>query len=141
MRAEDGPREGAHRVFVYGTLLRGCSNEWAMATDRSPVRGTLRGHDLWIFGLPTVVETGGEGSVVGEVHEVDDAFLAKLDRFEGHPGFYARKPVEVELEDGTIVSAWTYFFAKFDPTRGDEGTKIVGGSYRAHVATSARGLS
>ncbi|HJL14439.1 MAG TPA: gamma-glutamylcyclotransferase family protein, partial [Sandaracinaceae bacterium LLY-WYZ-13_1] len=47
---------------------------------------------------------GGRTRVVGEVYEVDGATLERLDRLEGHPGFYRRR--QVELDDGRSAIAY-----------------------------------
>ena len=35
--------------------------------------------------------------IAGEIYEVDGAMLAKLDRLEGHPDYYMRRTIQVEL--------------------------------------------
>ena len=47
---------------------------------------------------------GGETAVVGEVYDVDAVTLAALDRLEGHPRFYRRRPIR--LDDGDEVLAY-----------------------------------
>ncbi|TNF24106.1 MAG: gamma-glutamylcyclotransferase [Deltaproteobacteria bacterium] len=47
---------------------------------------------------------GGATAVIGEVYEVGPRTLAALDRLEGHPGFYERRPIR--LEDGEEVQAY-----------------------------------
>jgi gamma-glutamylcyclotransferase (GGCT)/AIG2-like uncharacterized protein YtfP len=47
----------------------------------------------------------GEGAIVGELYEVDDDTLRRLDRCEGAPSFYRRE--EVELEDGGRAVTYT----------------------------------
>ena len=43
-------------------------------------------------------------AVVGEVYDVDAVTLAALDRLEGHPRFYRRRPIR--LADGDEVLAY-----------------------------------
>lgn len=44
--------------------------------------------------------------VQGELHEVDDEDLEKLDEFEGHPDFYTRMEIDVLMADGRGVHRW-----------------------------------
>lgn len=81
-------------MFVYGSLLRGLGNHRLLegsrfiAADRTRLAFSLR--DLGSF--PGMV-AGGTTSVIGEVWEVDAATLGRLDRLEGHPGYYVRTPI------------------------------------------------
>ena len=86
------------RVFVYGTLMREEVNHHLLARAsfvceaRTVARFQL--YDLGAF--PALVEVGA-GQVAGEVYELDEAALHRLDVLEGHPRFYLRR--EIELED------------------------------------------
>lgn len=68
---------------------------------------------------------GGAGAVVGEVHEVDDATLATLDRLEGHPRFCTR--TRIALEEGTVVEAYL-----LSPEKVAGRPVILSGDWRAH---------
>lgn len=76
------------KVFVYGTLKRGFHNHRLLAGTKYIGTDFIRG-TLINFGLPGVI--AGERAVEGEIYEVDDATLARLDLLEGHPNFYERK--------------------------------------------------
>lgn len=95
---------GALRLFVYGTLRAG-----------EPAHALLRGAALlrrcrtapgWtkveLDAYPALVP--GEGTVEGELYEVDAATLAALDEYEGHPDLFVR--VTVVLDDGTSAQAY-----------------------------------
>ena len=95
-----------HRVFVYGTLLAGEPNHDLLAGARclGPAR-TAPAFDLYSFGpYPGLVREGGT-AVAGELYEVDDATLARLDVLEGYPDLYDRGPIR--LSDGTEAIAYT----------------------------------
>jgi gamma-glutamylcyclotransferase (GGCT)/AIG2-like uncharacterized protein YtfP len=83
-----------HRIFVYGSLLRGQANHGLLADSRyvgpaeTPPRYTLV--DLGEF--PGLL-AGGSTAVAGEVYEVSAATLARLDRLEEHPHAYERRPI------------------------------------------------
>lgn len=93
-----------HRVFVYGTLRRGQPNHQLL--EKSEYIGSLKTPpkytmlDLGAF--PGVIE-GGTTAIHGEVFEVDELTLRRLDMLEGHPSFYCRTRIEVGG-----VGTWIY---------------------------------
>ena len=90
-------------VFVYGTLKRGHGNHHWLAEATFQGEAVLPDvvlHDLGPF--PMAVP--GEGSVWGELYAVEAAGLARLDRLEGYPRLYDRRPLR--LADGR--RAWVY---------------------------------
>ena len=104
-----GTRVGMmHKVFVYGTLKSGKSNHYFLANAKFLGKARVgRNFKLYVSGLPYLVEESGDGAV-GEVYEVDNEGLMSLDRLEGHPNFYFRKPVKVKYEDNTEEEALVY---------------------------------
>ncbi|MDH3670339.1 MAG: gamma-glutamylcyclotransferase [Gammaproteobacteria bacterium] len=106
-----------HRVFIYGTLKQGFPNYEAGTTEFS-CAGRFRTTDAfplvvggrW-FSPYLIAEPGVGHRVFGEVFEVDDRGLEKLDRMEGThvPNGYRRVSIKVEDEyrSGTF-DAWTY---------------------------------
>jgi gamma-glutamylcyclotransferase (GGCT)/AIG2-like uncharacterized protein YtfP len=97
-----------HLIFVYGSLRRGGAG--AMSTRfpgskfiaEAKVNGSL--YDLGAY--PGLLLNESNSSVTGEVYEVDDELLNKLDEFEASTN-YSRKQVEISL--GTDKKAcWTY---------------------------------
>ena len=91
------------KVFVYGTLRKGYNNHYLLKTSRYLCDTTTKGYKKDMGGIPAV-DIRQEGIVEGEVYEIDDETLKKLDLLEGHPTFYERK--EVTLENGMVV--WIY---------------------------------
>lgn len=47
--------------------------------------------------------------------EITQDHLAALDLREGYPTYYDRKMVDVEMEDGTVHSAWMYYMTPGQP--------------------------
>jgi gamma-glutamylaminecyclotransferase len=100
-----------HRVFVYGSLKRGRYNNDLLRESR--FIGERNTHDeTWIMrslgGFPGVVkEHHGalSASICGELYEVDDNTLARLDRLEGNGHFYNRELVRLRDES---EPAWMY---------------------------------
>lgn len=82
------------RLFVYGTLMRAGCNHGLLGG--APFEGevcTARGFSLVDLGAYPGMICGGEGTVEGELFEVDRTVLARLDRFEGHPHLFRRSRV------------------------------------------------
>lgn len=108
MSASDGLVGGGERrrVFVYGTLRRGGSNEHRMAGGRFIAPATVRGrlyHIDWYPGL--VLDPQGD-VVTGEIHEVDAALFAALDVYEGSE--YRKSTTTSEGVAGEPVILWEW---------------------------------
>ncbi len=96
-----------HRIFVYGTLLRGFGNwKWALRDRANFIKeDTISGFVmLHLGGFPGIIKgTGGE-VVKGEIFEfTNPEVLEELDRLEGHPTFYVRTPVTTESGEAVEV--------------------------------------
>jgi gamma-glutamylcyclotransferase (GGCT)/AIG2-like uncharacterized protein YtfP len=95
-----------HRVFVYGTLLRGEVNHHLLhgarflGEHRTEPRFTL----LALGAYPGLV-AGGDTPVFGEVYAVDAAGLLRLDQLEDYPRLYDRRLIPT-----THGSAWVYLY-------------------------------
>ena len=98
-----------HHIFVYGTLKRGHGNHHLLETATflgvavtAPEFTMLR-----LGGFPGIVRSG-ETEIKGELYEVDDATLRRLDRLEGHPSFYERQSLTVTMTDGSVLEVESY---------------------------------
>lgn len=70
------------KLFVYGTLMRGCKNHSYLEDAKFITVSKCEGFDLYDFpdrGYPGMYH--GTGIVWGEIYDVDD--FTKLDEFEG----------------------------------------------------------
>lgn len=108
-----------HKVFVFGTLKRGFAlHERGMdgatflGRYRTAERMPMRVAGRWF--APMMIDLPGEGSFVrGELYEVDDDRLLRLDRLEsvGLPGNF-RTRIHVEpLFDGEACEAFAFLKA------------------------------
>ncbi len=100
-----------HKLFVYGTL-RG----------DAPATHVLPGYRMFLVkgkrnDFPFVQETDGYAcddtlryNVVGNIIEVDDEVLEKLDLYEGvASGLYVRERIMIQiLGENNYVEAWVY---------------------------------
>ena len=107
------------RVFVYGTLQAGHRNAHVNTGRRVPGRFvTAVALPLYVIGpafLPWLLERPGEGEPVeGELYEVDDAGLVRLDALEriDVPDWYRRGRVQLRAlgaPDAEPCEAMVYF--------------------------------
>jgi len=86
-------------LFVYGTLLRGEKNHGLLRGARFVAEATTpAGFALVSFGEHPGLVREGVGTVRGELWLIDAEVRIVLDRFEEHPRFFRREPIE--LADG-----------------------------------------
>ena len=82
-------------LFVYGSLRKGCGNHCFL--ENSSYLGnfvTSPEYTMQSMGaFPAVVE-GGDTEIVGEVWGVSEPVYEAIERLEGYPSFYNRKPLE-----------------------------------------------
>jgi gamma-glutamylcyclotransferase (GGCT)/AIG2-like uncharacterized protein YtfP len=100
------------RLFVYGTLKRGCKNHRHLAGQRYLGEArTAPGFRLYSLGdYPGMAaDAQDREGVTGEVWEVSADALARLDDFEGvDQGLYRRGPVPLLAPFSESVDAYFY---------------------------------
>jgi gamma-glutamylaminecyclotransferase len=100
----------SHTLFVYGTLKRNFSNHHLLKDSKFLGTGrTKEKYAMYESGIPFVVKNEPVSSIYGELYQVDDATLQRLDRLEGHPDWYCREQVELITATEQTVTAWIYF--------------------------------
>lgn len=111
------------KVFVYGSLKRGFHNQHmlekaeflgnATTVEKFPMFEVEKQEYPYLL---DIFHCDAE-NVEGEVFEVSDSLLKRLDFFEGVPEYYFRKLIQVELE-GLVVDAYVYFFKEIKVPEG-----------------------
>ena len=97
-------------IFVYGTLKRGQRNHHFLRDQKFLADAqTESRYRLYDTGRhPALVNDAGNGiAVQGEVWQVSEETLQKLDEYEGVPEYFSRRPIGLQDWD-TAVEA--YFF-------------------------------
>ena len=90
-----------HTLFIYGTLMPGLRLEAEMHGARFVGPAHIAGRLIDVGRYPGLLQ--GDGQVTGEVYEVDDAHLARLDEVEGVvPG--DRNASQYWREEVTVLS-------------------------------------
>lgn len=96
------------KMFVYGTLKRGQSAHDLM--EGSKFLGEMSTHPRYSLynmgGFPGMGEGKEAGGVHGELFEVDEDCLWRVDRYEGAPHLFKR--AVIELADGTKAEAYMF---------------------------------
>lgn len=125
-------------IFVYGTLRKGGVREMPALFPGVPDLGfgAVPGR-LYDFGAyPGLALDASAAPVIGEVYDVDDAMLARLDEieayFEGKPeiSYYFRVQCAVAMRGGRSLRCWVY---EFNPAFFRELIPIPDGDWIAHA--------
>lgn len=125
-----------HLVFVYGTLRRGGARAMpavfpgAKFVGAASVRGGL--YDLGAH--PALLLGGSDSPVVGEVYEVDDEILDRMDDIEASDR-YRRRQVEVSPDTGG-GACWVYV-PEQNPELYSRHALITSGDWIEHAGARA----
>lgn len=112
-------------LFVYGTLRRGQPAHGLLAGAHLVAQiGSSDGWELLDLGRYPAA-TLGRGRILGELYQIDQACLARLDDYEGRD--YARITMQTELGP-----AWIYRYRK-PPSR---ASRVPGGDWSSYVRQS-----
>jgi len=99
-------------IFVYGTLKRGCFNDYMLKDSEFIDEVITKDPYLLIHdSLPFLIKNSDHEystKIKGELYEVTDDVFKKIDKLEGHPTFYTRQCIWV-INKGNMVYAWCYF--------------------------------
>ena len=111
-------------LFVYGTLRQNYHNHTYLNTAN--FLGEAKTQDKFVMhfngSIPFVSESQSISQIMGEVYEVDESTLARVDQLEGcYPishnpiqfdseSWYIRKQVAVKIiGTDNVISVWLYF--------------------------------
>jgi gamma-glutamylaminecyclotransferase len=85
-------------LFVYGTLKKGYPNHHLLQESRFIDEAvTKKKYALYNSGIPFLIKYESISYIHGEVYEIDDNIIKKVDALEGHPDWYKREKIEVVL--------------------------------------------
>ena len=102
-------------VFVYGTLKKGFENEHFLSSAKFIGKGITKSKFPMVSiikAYPYVINDEGYGhNIQGEVYEIDDKILKRLDALEGYPEHYDRKSTMIDV-DSNLYKTIIYFIKK-----------------------------
>ena len=121
-----------NKLFIYGTLQKGMSNQ-SFLPDEAIVnrqKATIKGELYWVErGCYPALLLEGHDTIYGELVEIKSEYFASVlkncDRLEGHPSFYKREQVNVNLSNGETVECYSYIFKQFPLL----GSRIYSGNF------------
>ena len=131
-----------HALFIYGTLMPGLRLDAEMHSARFMGAAQVPGRLVDVGRYPGLLRgvDSGDGTVTGEVYEVDDAHLARLDAVEGMvPGNRAASQYWrewVTVVGGPLQGQQVQTYVYNCPTEGC--TPIAHGDYRRYIREIGR---
>ena len=93
--------------FAYGANLDKHGMDFRCPGNKPLCRAILKNYRL-MFKTVADIEEAFNHYVQGALYEITREHLQSLDRFEGYPRLYIRKPVPVFTEDGREIYAVVY---------------------------------
>lgn len=103
-------------IFVYGSLKQNFHNHPSMEN----IRATFIGNCCTMFPIydmismndsyPAVIN--GNYNISGELYEINERDIEKLDSLEGYPNFYDRILTKVVLDNGVIYYPFLYILSE-----------------------------
>lgn len=97
-------------VFVYGTLLKRNPNHFYLSGQKFIGKAVLQGYAMYqVRSYPGIIpaEADKHDRILGELYEIDEQTLKKLDRLEGEGYLYKRLCEKVSI-DNTEYDAYIY---------------------------------
>lgn len=116
-----------HNVFVYGTLRPGYGNNHRLLRNAVHIGPacTSPADDFTMYlshlggGIPFVVRENYDSLnlpvISGDLYQVNNEELARLDSLEGHPNWYCREEINIRVKTGgksITATAWIYLMPK-----------------------------
>ena len=100
------------KVFVYGTLMKGHGNNILLENDTFLSNALLDGYGLYkVSSFPGIIKHCG-AAVKGEVYNISEFTLKRLDALESEGSLYIRELVSVTLENNQNIHAYVYVWNK-----------------------------
>ena len=98
------------RIFVYGTLKRGCCRSQVLKNQRflGPARTAAKYRMYDTGSYPALIEAEDGIEIEGELWEVDEACLRVLDAIEDVPTLYIRQPVDLQSPEAGDSQTYIY---------------------------------
>lgn len=108
------------KVFVYGSLMKKYWNHRFLMEQQYLGTGILEGYEMYhVSSFPGIIRKDEE-SIQGEVYEVDEKTLRRLDQLESEGTMYIRVEEEIVINNQEKVRAFVYVW-----NRGIAGRKKV----------------
>ena len=109
-----------YTIFVYGSLKRGMKAHFFL--EDSTFVGTALTFEKYLLTstrYPFLSKAKQLCHVKGEVYEIDQELLERLDQYEGAPDYYQREIIKVRLDGSEEIKEVQAYFCE-----SEVGTKI-----------------
>lgn len=97
-------------LFVYGSLLSQNSHNYLLNNCNFIGKAVLDGYGLYKVSWYPAIVPKENSKVIGEVYEVDENTLHKLDEFEDEGKLYKRREVELIVDGREKIRAYAYIY-------------------------------
>lgn len=111
MEKDNKKNYNCNKVFVYGTLQHGQSRNYILSGLRydKAILLNYRKVEPPSLGFPFIIRDNNS-SVNGELYyDIGKSLLNQIDMIEGEGNLYHRILVNVKLDDGSDIEAYTYY--------------------------------
>lgn len=100
------------KIFVYGSLMTGGRyHQYYLGGKPNLGKAVANGYKKYIFGGGLDGIAPEEGEIVqGEVYEIDEKTLGKLDFFLNNGTIMTRELIDVQMEDGRTMETCAYIW-------------------------------
>lgn len=97
------------KVLVYGSLMKSYWNHPLIKNQKYIGIGTLEGYEMYhVHSFPGIIKSkNNQEYIFGEVYEVTDDVLKKLDRLESEGEMYIRRQEKITV-NGEEIEAYVY---------------------------------
>ena len=99
-------------IFAYGSLKKNFKFHYYLENSEFISTGVTKNkyamYEYYDAGFPYLSKEE-IFNVKGEIYKIDKKTLKELDKLEGYPTFYDRELIDINLENGENIKAYTYF--------------------------------
>ncbi len=97
-------------VFVYGTLMQGERAAGMLADGTYKGEFILDDYALYDLGPFPGIKEMPEECVIGEVYEIPESVIPRMDSYEGEGSLYKREAVSVRNDETVLDDVYVYVY-------------------------------
>ncbi len=97
-------------LFVYGTLMRGERASGMLSGCDFLGEGILKGYAMYDLGPFPGIKEKDKFRVQGEIYNIPDELIERLDAYEGEGSLYKRDTVTVSCGKGDLENVLVYVY-------------------------------
>jgi gamma-glutamylcyclotransferase (GGCT)/AIG2-like uncharacterized protein YtfP len=126
-------------LFVYGSLRQGLGNHSFLRDENVSYLGNFITEPEWTMislgGFPALLE-GGNTAITGELYSVPEPVYRAIERLEGYPTFYNRKPLTTPLGEAEV-----YYIEEMERygRNPEDYTVVEHGDWWKYISENSRG--